>query len=252
MTAKETFDRLVENATNDPHVLGLFLGGSRGKGFENAYSDYDVEIVLRDGAPGEVGRTYLHYAEHPDLEVFPSTLSAFRDRAALDGPASWERYSFAHVKAIVDKTGEVQPLIATKGRLPDDRRDAYLRGVLDAYLNSYYRALKCHRAGNLLGAKLEAVAGIPAMLATVFGLEGRHAPYLGYLERELQAYPLGHFPLSGEKLLAVLREISDSASVAAQKEMFLVLEEVCLAASLRDVFLAWGESYTFMQRYPNL
>ncbi len=252
MDAKKLFEELVEAATNDPHVLGLFLGGSRGKGFENAYSDYDVGVILCDDAPEGAAQAYHRFAEHSDLEVFPSTLSAFRAGAALGGEESWARYSFAQVQATVDKTGELQPLIDAKGRLPDDRRDAYLRNVLDAYLNAYYRSLKCRRVGNVLGARLEAVCGLPCLLATIFGLEGRHAPYLGYLERELRAYPLSNFSLSGERLLRLITHVADDASVPAQKEMFLAVEAGCLEAGLEGVYLAWGESYTFMKRYPNL
>lgn len=235
------------------------MGGSRGKGFENDTSDYDVSVVLRDDSPEEVTRRYECYAQHADLEVFPLLLSDFRNGAALYSETSWARYSFYRVRAVLDKTGEIQPLIDAKGRVPDDQRDTYLRGVLDAYLNSIYRAFKCHRAGNGLGAKLESVCGIPYLLGTIFGLEGRHAPYLGYLERELRVYPLMHFPLSSEHLLKRIREIADSASngigvqaVRAQRELFAAVEKSCFEAGLGPVYEAWGEGYDFMKRYPDL
>ncbi len=250
--AKAHFQELIDEAAQDHDVLGLYLGGSRGKGFQNEHADYDIGIILRDDATEAARQTYERYALHPDLEVFPSSLSEFRTSAALGSETSWARYSFYGVQAILDKTGEIQPLIDAKGRVPEAERDSYLRGVLDAYLNSTYRAFKGHRAGNRLGAKLEAVCGVPHLLATVFGLFGRHAPYLGYLERELRAYPLAQFPLSGERLLKLIGEIADSASIPAQRELFAVVERVCLEAGIGDVYESWGEGYSFMQRYPDV
>lgn len=159
MSAAEVFAVLVEKATDDPYVIGLFLTGSRGKGFENDDSDYDVAIILRDNAPESVSQTYRRFAERPDVEVFPDTLAELRKFAAFGSTFGWARYGFSHVRALIDKTGELQPVIEAKGRLPKEQRIAFLRTALDAYLNSTYRSLKCYRSGNLLSAKLEAVVG---------------------------------------------------------------------------------------------
>lgn len=247
MNAAACFEKLKAEAARDPYVLGLFLSGSRGKGFEIAHSDYDIVIVVQDEAPDTVAQAYTRYAEHPQLEVFPRTLAAFRSANALGSDTAWARYDYSHVRAILDKTGEIQDLIDAKGTLPQAQRDAYLRNNLDAYLNAHYRALKRHRAGDGLGAKLEAVCGLPFLLATLFGLEGRHAPYLGYLERELRAYSLEH--VSGPRLLELIEDVTEGDPVA-QHELFLLLERLCLEAGLDDVYLAWGDAYTFMKAYP--
>jgi hypothetical protein len=49
MTTIRTYDELVRLAHRDDDVLGLVLGGSRGKGaFVSTESDYDVYLVTRD------------------------------------------------------------------------------------------------------------------------------------------------------------------------------------------------------------
>lgn len=249
MSAAEVFAVLVEEATNDPYVIGLFLTGSRGKGFENDYSDYDVAIILHDSVPDGVKQNYRRFAEHPDIEIFPDTLAELRKFATFGSTFGWARYGFSHVQAMIDKTGELQPVIEAKGRLPEEKRTAFVRDAVDAYLNSTYRSLKCYRSGNLLGAKLEAVAGTPALLDVIFGLEGRHAPYLGYLEKELRVYPLERFPLGADALLQCITTMVDTADVPSQQRLLSVIEKLCLAEGMDDVFAAWGDAYPWMTHY---
>ena len=45
----EQFVRLVEEARHDPHIVALWLDGSRGKGVKvTEYSDYDVRMLVTD------------------------------------------------------------------------------------------------------------------------------------------------------------------------------------------------------------
>jgi len=46
--SSEKFNQLLERAKADNNIVGLFLVGSRGKGFENEHSDYDVKIITND------------------------------------------------------------------------------------------------------------------------------------------------------------------------------------------------------------
>jgi hypothetical protein len=56
--AAAQFQRILEQTGVDPHVLGLFLGGSRGKGFESESSDYDICIIVTDETPEQVREQY--------------------------------------------------------------------------------------------------------------------------------------------------------------------------------------------------
>jgi hypothetical protein len=42
------FNEVYETAKRDPNILGLILGGSRGKEFATEYSDYDTYMVVKD------------------------------------------------------------------------------------------------------------------------------------------------------------------------------------------------------------
>lgn len=75
------YAELVERARADEDVLGLILTGSRGRGFRvRPDSDWDVRLVLRDGAPD----TYSTPHGSP-VEVFVLGRSAF-ERTGLAGP----------------------------------------------------------------------------------------------------------------------------------------------------------------------
>ena len=248
--AKRIFEALHQQALDDASVIGLFLSGSRGKGFENPYSDYDIRIVFADGSDMEkASSSYKTFEQHEAIEIGYDMLAALRAYAEFGSEFAWDRYSFAHVKALIDKTGELQPILDAKGKLPEDKRLPYLRSELDACINAVYRSLKCHRARNELGAKLEAVAGVPYLLNVVFGLEGRHAPFLGYVQRELEAYPLNAFPLSSDTLSTLIADVVDSASISAQQKLMRTVEPLCKDEGLTDLFESWEEAYPWLLTY---
>ena len=211
----EQFAQLLEEAKTNPDIIGFFLGGSRGKGFENEQSDYDPRMIVKN----EVAKTYHEKYESmmlEEIDLVVMSLSEFRDYALWGTPEAGDRYDFTHVKALVDKTGEVQKLIDDKGSIPDDNRNDFIAQTLDAYINGVYRSVKCFRNHNETGARLEASTSIPYLLDLVFSLHNRPKPFYGYLERELKAYPLEKLPWSGEEFLKKLLTILSNADPETQ------------------------------------
>jgi hypothetical protein len=245
----EMFQRILEDARTDPQVLGLFVGGSRAKGFDHKSSDYDICLIIADGAPQAAHERYLALnSAEIDLWIYP--FSQFRDESAWDGPEFWDRYSYDHVSTLIDKCdGQIQALIDQRGRIPTEQRDAWLRGRLGGYINSVYRSLKCLRKGNQLGARLEATESITYLLDVLFGYEMRHRPFHGYLERELQKYPLASLPISADELLAKIDLISSSADRAAQQELLAMVDNLLRPAGFGDVFDDWGDNYPWMRSF---
>ncbi|MDF3018318.1 MAG: hypothetical protein K0R44_3543 [Thermomicrobiales bacterium] len=212
---QDRFQRLLREAQDDPQIIGLVLTGSRGKGFGSEVSDFDVLLVVQ--------------------------------------PLCNDRYSFANVSVLLDKTGQVQRLVEEKGGIPDERRLPIVVTALDAYINSVYRSLKCLRNGNGLGARLEAADAIGHALTVVFALEGRHRPYYGYLARELEAHPLANFPLPADELLAMLSAILERADAGTQQRLLGIIDTLGRQAGCGEVFEEWESDYVWMQQYrpPN-
>ena len=97
MSAKQGFTALNEQLQTDKDVLGIFLSGSRGKGFHTASSDYDVYIVVQDAA---VNRAKLRYSFRysTDIDCTVISLTDFRAYAewgvvAVTGTAMRSRTS---------------------------------------------------------------------------------------------------------------------------------------------------------------
>jgi hypothetical protein len=248
-TPEQQFQQILDDARADPYVIGMCLGGSRGKGFEDKFSDYDICIIMADETPEPMRERYLRL-NSTLIDLWTITLSEFREAAAWGSSTHWNRYSYAHVSALIDKLGgEIQQLIDDKGKIPDARREPLLRGVLDAYINSLYRSLKCIHKGNLRGARLEAHDSIGYLLDMLFGYEGRHRPFYGYLERELRKYPLKNGLLSSDDLLAKIDAISASADRATQQELLAMVDALLRPAGFGEVFDDWEEKYAWMQRF---
>ena len=236
--AETPFDRLRA----DGSVLGVFLSGSRGKGFHTDTSDYDVYIVVQDEGL-EPARNRYPFRYGPDIDCVVMSFTEFRAYAEPGSSNAWDRYTFAHVEVLFGSAkAEIQELVDRKGNLPPELRTQTLRDALDAYLNAVYRAFKRLKQGDGLGAKLEAAQSIPPLLTFLFGLEGSHAPFMGYLERELNAYPLTRLPLSIADFLAGL-EKTLQADAGAMQALLRQVDTLGHAEGLGDVFGGWGEAY---------
>lgn len=97
-----------------------------------------------------------------------------------------------------------------------------MRGVLDAWVNITYRALKDARAGRERAARLNGGEAVPMLLDVLFALEGRVRPYNTYLEWWLARHPLSR--ITTDALLALLDRIAAGEAAALHDSLELVRE----------------------------
>jgi hypothetical protein len=226
------FDELVRAATDDENVLGLVLGGSRGKGAHvGGESDWDVYVVVREvpaGGPSPRGGA---------IETMYRTLDDLRETP------DWNRYTFAHVRPVLDKTGgELARVVAELGR----REPATAGAALDAYVNSYYRSLKNDRLGLELASRLDAAESVPWWLEFVFTAYGRVRPYNKWLRWELEGHPLGA-PWSAESVLPRLDRIVGTGAVDEQRDLFRLTEPFARERGLGHVIDGWEPDVAFLR-----
>lgn len=231
-----TFDELLARARADPRIVGLFLGGSRGKGANvRPDSDYDVRVVLAT-EDEEAFRDYDTPRGVP-VEVAVTTVEK------LQNIQEWDRYTLTHTKALIDKTGEIQQLLDQKGRLAEAEAGPRARGALDAYMNSLYRSLK--RPG--LAARIHAAESVGHLLTTLFALEGRVRPFHDYLAWELENHPLEGWP--ADWLLGHIERVLDGGA-DEQRALFREVEPHVRARGLGDLVDSWEPDVPFMRGEP--
>jgi hypothetical protein len=235
-----TFEELLHKVRDDRRVLGLFLGGSRGKGANvRPDSDYDVRVIIAED-DDELFRT-LDTPRGEPVEVMVMTLEEFRGYAEPGSPQAWDRYTFAHTSVLVDRLdGEIQRLVDAKGSLNEEEAEHRARLFLDAYMNSLYRALK--RPG--LAARIHAAESVGHLLTTLFALEGRIRPFHDYLAWELENHPLGGWP--ADELLADIDRVL-TGEPTPQQELFRKVEPHVRAHGLADVVDSWQPDVAFMR-----
>jgi len=239
-THHEIFEELHKEAQNDENIIGFFMGGSRGKGYENETSDYDVRMIVRDNVAEEYKKKFDE-KELPEIDLSVSSLSEFIKYGGWQSDTHWDRYDFTHVNALVDKTGEIQKLIDEKGSIPKDRRDDFINGQLDAYLNGFFRSVKSYRKKDIAGIRLEAAASIPYLLNALFALHNRATPFANYLTRELHRRALEKFPWPSEKLLEVLLKILENGDLKIQQDLAKTVESIFRKEGYNKVFDDWEE-----------
>jgi predicted nucleotidyltransferase len=240
----EAYAELRALARRDPNVVGLFLGGSRGKGLATEHSDYDVYLIVTKRV-GEYRRRFpLRHGDDPEVIVL--SLAEFKRHAAVGSELAWNRYTFAHVTAELDKTGEIQQLLDEKGMLPKTAARTIAAEALDAYINQYYRSAKNFRDGNEQAGRLDAAESVPYFLVTLFALHERVRPYNKYLRWELEEHPLPGGEWSAERLLPLLDAVV-AGDLSAQRRLFHDVELLARERGHGDVVDGWGADLALLR-----
>jgi predicted nucleotidyltransferase len=232
MTADDhVFAEFVRTARDDDNALGLVVSGSRGKGaYISDRSDWDVYVVVHERPPG------WRHERGERIEPVFVTLEGLRDQP------EWNRYAFAHVEPVLDKTGEIASIVAELGR----RDPATAGGWLDAYTNSYYRSLRNDRLGLALASRLDASESVPWWLEFLFTAHGRVRPYNKWLRWELETHPLGE-PWSTETILPLLGGIVANGAVDEQRALFRLTEPFARERGFGDVIDGWEPDVEFLR-----
>ncbi|MHA2008083.1 MAG: nucleotidyltransferase domain-containing protein [Promethearchaeota archaeon] len=248
-SATNIFKKIHEEAKIDPNIIGFFLGGSRGKGFQTKYSDYDLYIIVRDDVVINYKERYP-FRKYEGLDLIVFSLSEFMKYARWGSSEAFDRYSFTHVKALLDKNGKIQELLDKMAQVPAKHLKKFIAGSLDAYINFLFRSLKCIRDGDMEAARLEAAFSIPSFLNVIFAIhKGRLRPYYKYLKWELKSFPLTKFPMTAEEIVNNLMRILDSADYKGQQKLLKLTEQILREEGFGYVFDSWGDDFPWMKSY---
>lgn len=246
-TPAETYQALLARAEDDPNVLAFWLGGSRGMGRPTQFSDYDCVFIVTEDAHAAFCAE-LGMAEPFQMDWRPGVDLAVRTFPRLAAAADWNdlegrphRYSYAHLKPIIDKTGRAQALIDAVARIPAEAVPGVVHGALDHALNQAYRALKCVRDGNLQAGRLEAAEAVAPFLDAAFALhDGRLRPYYKYLAWELETYPLTKLPFDPPSLMLQLEKMLESEGWATPGRLLAASQAAFRAGGHASAFDGWG------------
>lgn len=233
-----TFPRLLEAAQADERVVGLLLGGSRGKdaAYVTERSDYDVYVIVVDEATRDDYAARFPSAHGDPVEVFVSTLDSFRLHALPGSGSEWNAYTFAHVTPLVDRLeGEIGRLAQEKARRDPETTAPPL---LDGYVNLYYRAAKSRRDGLVLEAHLDAAESMSWLVDFLFAACGRVRPYNKWLLWELRAHSLPE-PWSAERIGRALAAVLGSGDLREQEVLFRDVERFARSRGYGEVLDGW-------------
>lgn len=240
----ERYQSVLKESTENENIIGLFLGGSRGKSddFVTKNSDIDVYVVLTDSAPDEVREKMKSYLSD-FFEIRVMSLSELANHATWGSDYEWDRYNFTHNKPLIDKTGELVKIMEEKGSLPENFRDKVIKDSLDAYINEVYRSAKYWRDGKEVAAYLDAVESLPFLMTALYALEGRLKPYNKYFEWELRNYPLKFLPFDTDEFIADYLDISQTGNFEKQAKIFKAIKKIFIDQGYKNIFDEWKIYY---------
>jgi hypothetical protein len=232
------YQQALGEANKNEDVLGFILTGSRGKGFENEHSDYDAIMIVKDESANEIREKLKGVRDGLDLTI--QSLSEFKKAAEWESADAWNRYDYAHMQLIIDRTnGEIKTLIEQKGKISPEKLKDFIGQALDGYINGVYRSVKCIRNHNGFGGQLEASNSMLDLLTLVFAFEGRHRPFLGYVEKELQKYPLEKLSWPPKEFVQKMEKVMTTADLETQQELLRGIENIGREMGYGHMLDAW-------------
>ena len=126
----------------------------------------------------------------------------------------------------------------------------FISSNLDAYINFFYRSLKCIRDENIPAARLEAAYSIPFFLGIIFAIHNRRLrPYYKYLKWELENYSPNKFLINADELINSLMKLLNDADCIIQQKLMKIAEIVCLKEGYGYIFDEWGKEYIWMMNF---
>jgi hypothetical protein len=248
---EKTFQKILEEAENDPNILAFWLDGSRGKGIiVHAESDYDCEMIVKDEVLSEYKDRYEKIGD-PMIELGVETFDEFKNRVAWGSDTAWQRYCYVGIiSPLVDKTGAVQKFFNEKAAIPESEKNKFIGEALDAYINQVHRSLKCFNLGLTTGARLEASESILPLLNVVFAIHGRIRPYYKYYEWELKNHPLNKLSIPGNEFTKLILSILENSSINAQQAILKEMEIVTRKEGYGAIWDSWGnQKIEWMKTY---
>jgi hypothetical protein len=238
--AEWDYQRLVEEAWADDRVVGLVLTGSRGRGpFARDDSDWDVRLVVADQAVAD-SRAVYGTKRGAVVETVVLSVAEFEAAGEIGSLTEWDRYSYTHARAVVDKLGgRITELVAAKGVLPPDTARKVATAKLDEYINSYYRSAKNVRDGRMVEAHLDAAESVAPFLTALFAMHERVRPFNKFLLWELEEFPLSHAVWRAGILLSRLERVIGTGELEAQQQLFREAERLARECGLGGVIDGW-------------
>ena len=248
MDTEKKFNQILEDSRNDDNIIAFWLDGSRGKGMITEYSDYDCTMIVKDEVLVEYKSKYEKLGNLA-IELKVMTLNEFKTSAGWTLDKRWERYNYAHIKPLVDKTGQLQELFYEKASIPDKEMRSFINVNLDHYINQVYRSLKCFRDNKNVGARLEAANSIIPLLNVIFGLHNRLCPYYKYFEWELEKFPLEKLSLSSEEFTKSVLMILENGDMTTQQRILKEIENVSKKEGYKEIWNSWDAKLEWMKSF---
>jgi predicted nucleotidyltransferase len=241
--ADEKYKKLAQDFKKDPNVLAFWLSGSRGKGMVTRYSDYDFTIIVKDEAKKEYEKKYVKEFRDPEFDIAVRTIDELKKHAVFGTDLAWDRYNYAYIKVLSDKTGKIQKIINEKTIVSKEEADQLIKEGLDNFINQVYRAAKCKRDRKPATSHLEMAEAIPCFLDCIFALEKRIKPYYKYLEWDLKLHPLKKLPWNEKQLIKLLMKILKDGDEKTLLELFTKTRPIFIKAGYGAIYDSWKGKY---------
>jgi hypothetical protein len=182
----------LEEWSRQMEVLGVLLVGSKSRGYGDALSDDDLEVLLTDEAHARLTpRQCVEYYAEGEAEarrlVYDTQYTTLSDLERNVGSArDLDHWPYERARVLFERSPRVSAAVEAAGRMDAEFRRARLRhALIDAWISAR-RADKTFRRGMESAGRLIVARGAKALARLIFALAWRWVPLDHWLEPELK------------------------------------------------------------------
>lgn len=173
----ERAESLIAPYTAKPGVRGVYLVGSASRPFRDATSDYDLEVVLDDGAYAAMPLAERHVffmdPDQPKRVDDEFYMRPWAEMLALrDSTRDVDHYPFANARLLFDPSGDLATLFAELAAMPDAVRETRTKVHFLEFVVGVRRTQKCVARCEALNTRLIAAGAVEALVKLLFVARG--------------------------------------------------------------------------------
>jgi predicted nucleotidyltransferase len=131
---KELVNKLMEDYCTENSVLGVIQVGSTAKGYDDEFSDVDLEVVVSDERYVVLEKSFQKFIHDDKYDLIFTTVVRLED--VINSESDEDHWNYEKSVVLLDKTGKVGKIlgkITRYGRFKDNTVEAVLSRILEQH-----------------------------------------------------------------------------------------------------------------------
>ena len=180
---KDLVNKLLNQYNIDDSVLGVILVGSAGKGYQDEYSDIDLEVVVTENQYDTLEKNSQKIIHTKNYDLTFTTINKLQQ--VKESERDEDHWRYRDCPVLLDKTDRLKGILRKMTRYNMNSRLDRLKRYYLGYWENSLNAMGCLRHKNDWGARIYAALAMQELIRLLFNFNYHWAPKVQWAFREI-------------------------------------------------------------------